>query len=922
MKRFALLTLLATTALAQQQNDTDYTRQIKQFTTGPQFITEMVDHLPASAKVPTPLKFFGYIAGAEGHLTYSEDVNRYMRALEGASPRVKVFSIGKSEEGREMIAVAVGADDTIAHLDRYRDITKRLADPRSLTDADASRLVADGKPIYYITGSIHSPETGSPEMLMELAYRLAVEEAPLVRKIRDNAIVLITPVVEVDGRDRQLDLSRWRDANPNRPVPPLVYWGHYVAHDNNRDNLGLALALSRNVLNAFFAFHPQVLHDLHESVPFMYISTGTGPYNPSIDPLVVDEWQRMAWHEVQELTKRGLPGVWTYGFYDGWAPNYMMWAGQGHNAIGRFYETFGNRFPMTADRVVRGQSDRAWFRPNPPLPTVKWSLRNNINYQQSGILLALSDFADRRQHFLEQFYLLGKRSIAKTANEGPSAWVFDGAQKRQGQLNDLISLLRTHGVEVQQSDAPFSVAVDWPPSAKKEKTDFAKGSFIIRMDQPYSRLADAMLDVQYVRSDEKVYDDTGWTLGYLKNVDFKRVANPDVLKVPMHAWSGAPAAASSNIIENNADTSLPRLVWSDRNTRRLVADELFTVDNKKYAAGTIVNASAAPATKTHELHLPRVAILHTWLRTQDEGWFRLALESLNIPYSYISTQEVSRTPNLREKFDVILFAPTGGSNSSAEIVNGLPPGPPLPWRKTGITPNLGGIDETDDMRPGLGLTGVDSLTRFVEDGGLLITARDTSIWAVQYGLARWIRIIEPQKLRAPGTILLATVTDKKSPIAAGYDDTLPIYYAGAPIFQVGLTPPPAPETRPSGRGGKNDPDVPQGRPFVPLPERPKAAPGEEGFQTPEDAPWNSDYALPRPEDRPRVIVSFAKEVDKLLLSGMLEAGEEIAGKPIVIDSPRGKGHILLFANNPMWRQNTQGSYALVTNAIMNWDHLR
>ena len=922
MKRFTLLILLATTAFSQQQNDADYTRQIKQFTTGPQFITEMVDHLPLSARVPTPLKFFGYIAGAEGHLTYSEDVNRYMRALEAASARVKVFSIGKSEEGREMIAVAVGSDESIAHLDRYRDITKRLADPRSLTDADAEKLVTAGKPIYYITGSIHSPETGSPEMLMELAYRLAVEDSALTKKIRDNAIVLITPVVEVDGRDRQLDLSRWRDANPNRPVPPLVYWGHYVAHDNNRDNLGLALALSRNVLHTFFDFHPQVLHDLHESVPFMYISTGTGPYNPSIDPLVVDEWQRMAWHEVQELTKRGLPGVWTYGFYDGWAPNYMMWAGQGHNAIGRFYETFGNRFPMTADRVVRGQSDRAWFRPNPPLPTVKWSLRNNINYQQSGILLALSDFADRRQHFLEQFYLLGKRSIAKAANEGPSAWVFDGAQKRKGQLTDLMSLLRTHGIEVQQSDAPFSVAVDWPPSAKKDKTDFAKGSFIIRMDQPYSRLADAMLDVQYVRSDEKVYDDTGWTLGYLKNVDFKRVANPDVLKVPMHAWTGAAAFAAGNIIENNADTSLPQLVWANGATHWLVADEPFTVETKKYASGTIVAASAAPSTKTHEIHLPRVAILHTWLRTQDEGWFRLALESLHIPYSYISTQEVARTPNLRDKFDVILFAPTGGSNSSAEIVNGLPPGPPLPWRKTAITPNLGGIDETDDMRPGLGLTGVDSLTRFVEDGGLLITARDTSTWAVQYGLARWVRVIEPQKLRAPGTILLASVTDKKSPIAAGYDDTLPIYYAGSPIFQVGLTPPPAPESRPSGRGGKNDPDVPQGRPFVPLPERPKAAPGEEGFQTPEDAPWNADYALPRPEDRPRVIVSFAKEAGTLLLSGMLEAGEEIAGKPVVIDAPRGKGHILLFANNPMWRQNTQGSYALVTNAIMNWDHLR
>jgi hypothetical protein len=945
LKRIAIgILLLATSAIAQQQNDADYTRQIKQFTTGPQFITEMVDHLPASAKVPTPLKFFGYISGADGHLTYSEDVNRYMRALEAASPRVKIFSIGKSEEGREMIAVAVGSDDTIAHLDRYRDITKRLADPRKLTDDDASKLIPAGKPIYYITGSIHSPETGSPEMLMELAYRLAVEESPLIRKIRENTIVLITPVIEVDGRDRQVDLARWRDANPKRPVPPMVYWGHYVAHDNNRDNLGLALALSRNVLTTFFDFHPQVTHDLHESVPFMYISTGTGPYNPSIDPLVIDEWQRMAWHEVQELTKRGLPGVWTYGFYDGWAPNYMMWAGQGHNAIGRFYETFGNRFPITSERVVRGQSDRAWFRPNPPLPTVNWSLRNNVNYQQSGLLLALSDFADRKQHFLEQFYLLGKRSIAKAANEGPYAWVFDGAQKRQGQLTELMNLLRMQGIEVQQSDAPFSIAVNWPPPAASERkpadkpvsdgaaapakpdpsqpVNFAKGSFIIRMDQPYSRLADAMLDIQYVRSDEKVYDDTGWTLGYLKNVDFKRVANPDVLKVPMHEWKAGGMVTDSTYLENNADTLLPRTVWKDRNAQWLVADEAFTAREKKYAAGTIVRASAAPTSKTHELHLPRIAILHTWLRTQDEGWFRLGLESLGIPYSYLSTQDAARMPNLRDKYDVILFAPTGGNNSAAEIVNGLPPGPPLPWRKTEITPNLGGIDETDDIRPGLGLAGVDNLTRFVESGGLLITARDTSTWAVQYGLARWVRVLEPQKLRAPGTILLATVTDKKSPIAAGYDDTLPIYYANSPVFQVGLSAPPAPESRPSGRGGKNDPDIVQGRAFVAMPEKPKAAPGEEGFQAAEDAPWNSDYAMVMPEDRPRVIVSFAKQADQLLLSGMLDGGEEIAGKPVVIDSPRGKGHILLFANNPMWRQNTQGSYALVTNAIMNWDHLR
>jgi hypothetical protein len=885
MKKLALaLLLLATNVYA--ADDADYTRQIRQFTTGPQFMTELVDHLPASDKVPTPLKFLGYIAGAENHLTYAEDVYRYMRAVEAASPRVKVFSIGKTEEGREMVAVAVSNEQTIASLDKYTDVTRRLSDPRATSEDVAKQLIATGKPIYYATGAMHSPETGSPEMLMELVYRLAVEETPFIQKIRDNVIFLTTPVLEVDGRDRQVDLSRYRLQNPTLPTPPLVYWGHYVAHDNNRDNLGLALNLSRNVMQAYFKFHPQVIHDLHESVPFMYISTGTGPYNASIDPVMVDEWHRMAWHEVQELTARGLPGVWTYGFYDGWAPNYMIWIGQGHNTIGRFYETFGNRFPSTENRIVRNGSDRTWFRTNPPLPTVKWSLRNNVNYQQSGLLFALSDMADRRQHFLEQFYLLGKRAIAKAANEGPTAWVFDGAQKRQGNLRDLMSLLHTHGIEIQVADEPFTLKTNWPPppptNAEKKIDDkkpepnapitFAKGSYIVRMDQPYSRLADTMLDIQYVRGEDKVYDDTGWTLGYLKNVDFKRVVNPDVLKVPMHVWDAKSTAAPN-----------PN------------ASDIDAFRNQKW---------------------PRIAIMHTWLRTQDEGWWRLGLESLGVPYTYISTQDASRATNLRDRFDVIIFPPSGGSTAN-DIVNGLPPGPPLPWKKTALTPNLG-VDETDDMRPGLGLGGVQNLANFVDAGGLLITARDTSVFAVQYGLARWVRVVESSKLKAPGTVLSATVTDKKSPIAAGYDDTLPIYYAGSPIFRVGIFDEnERPEPHPSGRGVRSDPDVPQGRPFVPMPPKPADA-----AWTVEDAPWNSDFAIPQPEDRPRVIVSFAKQADQLLMSGMLEGAEDITGKPVVIDAPRGKGHVILFANNPMWRQNTQGSYALVFNAILNWDKLR
>jgi len=228
-------------------NDTAYGAKIAEYTTEKYFMTELVDHLPLSDKVPSPEKILGYAVGTPNKLTYTKDLYRYFRALAGASPRVRVLvAPEKSEEGREQMLVLVSDEANLAKLDRYKEITAKLADPRELSDSEAQTLITEGKPFYWASGSIHSPETGSPEMLMELAYRLAVEDSPFIEDIRKNMIVMITPALEVDGRDRMVDLYNYRKANPGKPVPPLLYWGKYVAHDNNRDGLGMALALTRN----------------------------------------------------------------------------------------------------------------------------------------------------------------------------------------------------------------------------------------------------------------------------------------------------------------------------------------------------------------------------------------------------------------------------------------------------------------------------------------------------------------------------------------------------------------------------------------------------------------------------------------------------------------------------------------------------
>ncbi len=950
--RIAAAFLLALSAFA-QPNDEGYTARIRQYTTAPHFLTELVDHLPASDRVPTPEKFLGYIAGAPEKLTYAADIHRYLRALEKATPRVRTVSLGKTEEGRELLLALVSDEANLASLARYREITARLADPRQTAEAEAKRLAAEGVPLYWATGAMHSSETGSPEMLMELAYRLAVEDSLFIREIRKNLIVMITPVLEVDGREKQVDLYRWRKANPNRVPPSLLYWGKYVAHDNNRDGMVLSLAMSRHLMRTFLEYHPQVFHDLHESVPFLYISTGMGPYNAWLDPIVINEWQRLAYNEVEQMTRRGVPGVWTHGFYDGWAANYMFYIANGHNSIGRFYETFGGRGPDTMERTVpEAQTTRTWFRPNPPLPKVTWSHRNNVNLQQSALLFGMSYVARNRQQFLESFYWKSRRSVEKATKEGPAAWAISSHDPRPVEAAGLINLLQKQGVEIHRITSDIEKPVKLPA-----------GSYVVRMDQPYSRMADMMLDRQfYNATDTSPYDDTGWSLGPLRNVGTLRVTDAAILKAAMEPVtgpvritgkiSGQASSPAAYLIPHDTENTLFVLRFRLRNVKILALEAACKTGAGEALAGsflvpvegnpsdlhtrlekaaaelglTVQALAEVPKVAAHPLAVPRIALVHTWINTQNEGWFRMALDELGVPYSYISDHVLRETADLRARYDVILLGPVGGS--SQRIVNGIPRrGDPIPWKKSDLTPNFGtSPDQSDDIRGGMELTGLTNLQRFVEHGGLFITIGGNASIPVDYGLIEGVSITQTRELRAKGSVLNVRVSDRNSPITYGYGDKIAIYFNQSPVFQVSLSGGvgrgsggDAPRSRPSGRGSATDPDVPQGRPYTAPELKPEVKPGEEPPLTDDMREYLRPY-LPPPDQTPRVILRFAEEKD-LLVSGMLAGGRELANRPALVDVPRGKGHILLFANNPMWRQQTQGSYFLLFNAMMNFEYL-
>src|SRR5690349_6056415 len=239
LRTLPLFVLAALPALPQttQPQDAEFARLVKEWTTRPEFLSPLVDHLPKAAGIPTTKDVLGYYAGAPKKLTRVADLGRYYRALAAASKRVKILPAGTTDEGRECIVVAIADEDTIAHLDTYKGYLARLADPRGLGDAEAKRIVAQAKPIYMFTGGLHSAETGPPEMLMELAYRIAVEEGPLYDSIRKNVIVMLTNAAEPDGRDRYVDwYNRYlisQETEQDR-VPGPPYWGKYIYHDNNR----------------------------------------------------------------------------------------------------------------------------------------------------------------------------------------------------------------------------------------------------------------------------------------------------------------------------------------------------------------------------------------------------------------------------------------------------------------------------------------------------------------------------------------------------------------------------------------------------------------------------------------------------------------------------------------------------------------
>ena len=946
-----------------QRQDDGFAADYKKWLINPRQGSPLVDHLPLVSGIPTPKDIIGYNVGAPKKLTYYADQLKYYRALAAATGRVKIETIGRSDEGRELVVVWVSSDENMKNLAQNRANLGKIADPRGMSEEQVHELIARTKPHYHLMGGLHSGETGPSEMLMELVYRIATETSPVITQIRNNVYVSVTPVADADGRDRNVDWFykglEFAAANPPVPAvtpvvsvpgaapgvpvapavtpvgpvvtPPVVaaatgigglpYWGKYVYHDNNRD-INIELQQMRAIVDWYFTAHPPIMHDLHESLSLLYTYSGGMPQNPNLDPLLFSELPWFANWEMSQMTKWGMPGVYTNAFMDGWSPGYLGSVSYNHNGIMKMYETQSGRdttlstTPPTTTPVVAatpggapargatsdipaatpaagggrgglapiptgrgGAQDREWYRgiqfTQEDVNT--FTRRSNANYMETGVISSLQLTAMFPATVLENFYIKTRNSIEEGKHKAPYGFVIP-VQRDMTKVAEFVNILRVQRIEVGQATSSFKVGTATYPA----------GSYVIKRDQPYGRLAKNLIEKQqYPDSRITTYDDSGWSMGVAMMVDVAEVADSAILHVattPVNTvtlkgkTTGAAAAgfAVAHLGSNNMISFRYRL----KNVPMQIAEKSFKVDSVEFPAGSFVitdtkNATAVraavdelgltaatikvvPAVPMHNADVPRVAIYSAWTNTQNLGWYRLTFEKFGVPYDLIFKEQVKQG-KLRTKYDVILLAE---QNLGRQQSLAVPAAKPQSYQKSDKYKFLGMYGETADMSGGLGQDGVDAIGEFLDGGGTLIAVGDAARLPIEFGFAHTVDKVTVPGLSSQRPLVQGEIVRPEHPVFYGYaDKRLPIKYVGGTPLKVGSA------------------------------------------------------------DESNVLARYVGG-DASVISGLMVGADSLKGRPFAVDVPaayKGHGRVILFSNNPIYRWQNHGEFNMIFNSVLNWN---
>ena len=704
------------------------------------------------AEVPTPQSWFGHPMGADRKLLDWDKVVGYFNALQKSSDRVTIETIGKSTEGRPMIAAFISSEDTIRNLDRYRLFQARLADPRMTTDAQAEEFIAQGKTVVMITCSIHATEVASTSTAVEFAHRILTEDKPKFRAILKNTIFILVPSLNPDGLDLVTQWYRKTVGTQYEGTSPPELYQKYVGHDNNRDWYMFTQAETRNVVSRLHnVWHPQVVYDVHQQGIYssrMFVPPWLDPIDPNIDPIIAQYCNAIGAGMAADLTAAGKKSVAINAMYDFWTParHYQAYHGGlrilSESASARIASPVNVR-PEQLMQSALGYSprERSWNHLE-VWEGGEWRLRDIVDYQLIAFESCLYQAASRREDMLRAFYTIGKRTVGRTS---PYAFVVPADQRDPGAAKILLETLQFGQVEIERAQRPFT----------SNGKQYAAGSFVIRMQQPYGSFAKTLLERQDYPDlrmypggpPRRPYDVTAHTLPLLMGVQVDAAGAP---------FQAALARVSSFDLDTKGMSATDTDSWRKVNAAWAAGRGVWR-DSMSGDFRLQANDGA------RRLKKPRVALYRSYVPSMDEGWTRWLLEQFGFEYVNVVNAELQRG-NLNERFDVIVFP----EQRAESIQHG---------HKQGSMPPefTGGVEEK----------GADALKAFAARGGTIVFLNDASEYAIRYLGAPVRDVLDGVSSRdfyAPGSLL--RVQAEPDALTFGLPREFAIWFESSPAFEV------------------------------------------------------------------------------------------------------------------------------------------
>lgn len=829
--------------------------------------------------VPTPAAVLGHTPGDDYYLANYEDSVRYFEALAKASDKIRLFTTGKTTQGRTMVYAVISAPENLARFDEITAISKKLGDARSLTDAQAKELAAKTPIVVHIDGGMHASEVADHQLPPALAYRLlSAQNDAEVDAILKNVVLVLWPTLNPDGQDMIVDWYRTHRGTPYETSRMPWLYQEYVGHDNNRDGYMLNMQESRVVNATEQSYAPVIWYSQHQVAPFparIWVPPFADPISPNISPYMRIWTNALGTNIMARMEKEGKPGAIAQARFDNWYAGFLDYIHVFRNTISFFTETaHDSATPMTfkVEDFPKSMRDLKPLVMYPhPWRGGEWHLRNSVDYMLTASMSVLESAEKYRETLLFNRYQAGRDMIAAAGTDGPGAYVIPAGQKDMPEAAALAQLMIDHGLDVYEAPAGAALGGKSVPA----------GSWVIPMDQPFAGLArelfekqkypDAILDGSGSPA-ELPYDVTGWTLPMQMNVTVDRVA--PVLGAAERAGLRRVTAATPPAGAVSGTGPVYRFDRGVNNSYRLLNGALAEGGKAEWTADRIavtglsrarmeelagrfnvsVQAESAPL-GGERVSRGRVGLYRPWGSNIDEGWTRWLLERYDFAPKSLTNAEVKK--GLAGRYDTIILpdmtAPgkaRPGDTAPAATTTSKYSGP-LASLMDGFAPS----QEPAPYAGGIGEDGAARLKAFVQQGGTLVALNNASDAVIDlFGL--------------PVTNILRGLKGEQ-------------FFCSGALLQVNLTP-----------GASTSGGLPAS-PIVMFERGPT-------FAT-------------KPDFKGKVLASWTQ--DNPLRSGVIIHPEVIQGKAAALEVDYGKGKILLYGFRPQWRGQSHGAYKLLFNSL-------